>query len=271
MYIFNSFYLLHSYHPSFLICLRFNMVSFRGQKKLGPRPNRSPLGVLLKISDEHSHPFRMRSSPPRGLNDPIFKIKTNWTFASDRPRVAKLKLILPTLRKPFLFQAFFRSWCSKSRRVLDLELCNVNWMVATWPSLNLMAPSGDFCYLCLTLSGIQYENRLLSFFLQLFPVRCPVYRKYCINMTALGCNYCQESMETTDNRIDQLKSLNIESANTFLEENANSYGITNTLLFIFTPRNLFMMEYFMLWEIITATCCSPQSGISNSSFIHHPN
>ena len=37
-------------------------------------------------------------------------------------------------------------------------------------------------------------------------------------------------METTDNRIDQLKSLNIESANTFLEENANSYGITNTLL-----------------------------------------
>ena len=45
MYIFNSFYLLHSYNPSFLICLCFNMVSFRGQKKLGPRPDRSSLGV----------------------------------------------------------------------------------------------------------------------------------------------------------------------------------------------------------------------------------
>ena len=48
----------------FFICLCFNMVSFRGQKKLGPRPDRSPLGVLFKTSDEHPHPFHMRSSPP---------------------------------------------------------------------------------------------------------------------------------------------------------------------------------------------------------------
>ena len=41
------------------------MVSFRGQKKLGPRPDRSPLGVQFKISDEHPHPFHMRSAPPR--------------------------------------------------------------------------------------------------------------------------------------------------------------------------------------------------------------
>ena len=40
------------------------MVSFRGQKKLGPRPDRSPLGVEIKISDEHPHPFHMRSPPP---------------------------------------------------------------------------------------------------------------------------------------------------------------------------------------------------------------
>ena len=33
MYIFNLFYLLHSYNPSFLICLCFNMVSIRGKKK----------------------------------------------------------------------------------------------------------------------------------------------------------------------------------------------------------------------------------------------
>ena len=42
MYIFNSFYLLHSYNPSFLICLCFNMVSFRGQKSLG----RAQIGLL---------------------------------------------------------------------------------------------------------------------------------------------------------------------------------------------------------------------------------
>ena len=45
MYIFNSLYLLHSYNPSFLICLCFNMVSFRGQKKLGSRPDQSLSGV----------------------------------------------------------------------------------------------------------------------------------------------------------------------------------------------------------------------------------
>ena len=45
MYIFNSFYLCHSCNSSFLICLCFNMVSFRGRKKFGPRPDRSPLGV----------------------------------------------------------------------------------------------------------------------------------------------------------------------------------------------------------------------------------
>ena len=45
-------------------CLCFNMVSFRGQKKLGPRPYWSPLGVQFKISDEHPHLFHMRSPPP---------------------------------------------------------------------------------------------------------------------------------------------------------------------------------------------------------------
>ena len=35
MYTFNAFYLLQSYNPSFLVCLCFNMLSFRGQKNLG--------------------------------------------------------------------------------------------------------------------------------------------------------------------------------------------------------------------------------------------
>ena len=39
------------------------MVSFRGQKKLGPRPDWSPSGGLIQISDEHPHPFHMRNAP----------------------------------------------------------------------------------------------------------------------------------------------------------------------------------------------------------------
>ena len=38
-------------------------MAFRGQKKLGPRPDWSPLGVEFKISDEHSHPFHVRNFP----------------------------------------------------------------------------------------------------------------------------------------------------------------------------------------------------------------
>ena len=62
MYIFNSFHLLHSYNPSFLIRLCFNMASLRDQKKLGLRPDRSPLGVYFKISDENPHP-RLHNAP----------------------------------------------------------------------------------------------------------------------------------------------------------------------------------------------------------------
>ena len=43
------------------------MVSFRGQKKLGPRPDRPPLGVFVNSklpTSKHPHPFHMRSPPP---------------------------------------------------------------------------------------------------------------------------------------------------------------------------------------------------------------
>ena len=49
------------------------MVSFRGQKKLGPRPGRSPLGVLFQISDEYPHPFHMRGPPPGLFHFETFK------------------------------------------------------------------------------------------------------------------------------------------------------------------------------------------------------
>ena len=48
----------------FFICLCFNMVSFRGKKKLGPRPDRSLLGVQFKNSDKHPYHVHIWSSPP---------------------------------------------------------------------------------------------------------------------------------------------------------------------------------------------------------------
>ena len=40
-----------------------SLVSFRGHKKVGPRPDWSPFGVIFKISDEHPRLFRMGVSP----------------------------------------------------------------------------------------------------------------------------------------------------------------------------------------------------------------
>ena len=48
MYIFNSFYLLHSYNPSFLICLCFNMAFLGIKKSLGRA--QFPSGILLEQS-----------------------------------------------------------------------------------------------------------------------------------------------------------------------------------------------------------------------------
>ena len=41
------------------------MIALRGKKKVGPRPDWSPLGVKFKISDEHPRPFHM-GFPPGG-------------------------------------------------------------------------------------------------------------------------------------------------------------------------------------------------------------
>ena len=100
MYIFNSFYLLHSYNSSFLICLCFNMVSLRGQKKLGARPDRAPLGVYFKISDEHPYPFRMQSPPP-GLWSLVVMVRklSHYTGKTD-PKLDSLSF-LTLITKPF--------------------------------------------------------------------------------------------------------------------------------------------------------------------------
>ena len=60
------------------------MVSFRGQKKLEPCPDRSPLGVQFKMSNEH--PF-ICGVPPGGLT-------SNLTGS------VKASVVHPTLKLP---------------------------------------------------------------------------------------------------------------------------------------------------------------------------
>ena len=65
MYIFNSCYLLHSYNPSFLICLFFNMVSFRGQKKAWVTPRSvSFRGLIQNFRRANPSPFICGVPPP---------------------------------------------------------------------------------------------------------------------------------------------------------------------------------------------------------------
>ena len=77
------------------------LVSFRGQKKLGPRPNRSPLGVSFKISDKHPHPFHMGESPPTGRA--IFMHSCHCVFTGLFPRTIFFKLLFYFL----IFSSFF--------------------------------------------------------------------------------------------------------------------------------------------------------------------
>ena len=50
----------------YLYCLCFNMVSFRGQKKLGLRPDRSLLGFNSKFPASIRTPFISGVPPPPG-------------------------------------------------------------------------------------------------------------------------------------------------------------------------------------------------------------
>ena len=77
MYIFNSFYLLHSYNPSFLICLCFNMVSFRGQKKLAT-PRSVSFRGLIQTFWRASPPIPYAESPP-----PRESLSTYWNKKRD--------------------------------------------------------------------------------------------------------------------------------------------------------------------------------------------
>ena len=64
MYIFNSFYLLHSCNLSFLICLCFNMVCFRGEKKAWATPRSVSFRGLIQKVRRASPPLSYEESPP---------------------------------------------------------------------------------------------------------------------------------------------------------------------------------------------------------------
>ena len=68
------------------------MVSFRGQKRLGPRPDWSPLGVQFKISDEHPHPFHMRSPPPPTWQETDQLVKKNASFKKRNWKLTLIKM-----------------------------------------------------------------------------------------------------------------------------------------------------------------------------------
>ena len=59
------------------------MVSFRGQKKLEPRPDRSPLGFNSKFPTSIPTPFICRVPPTGGLEEMrTIRSETNPTFFS---------------------------------------------------------------------------------------------------------------------------------------------------------------------------------------------
>ena len=64
MYIFNLFYSLPSYNPSFLICLCFNMVSIRSQKKAWATPRSVSFTGLIQNFRRASPPLSYAESPP---------------------------------------------------------------------------------------------------------------------------------------------------------------------------------------------------------------
>ena len=87
MYIFNAFYLLQSYNPTFLICLCFNMVSFRGQKKLGSRPDRILQGFNSKFPTSIPTPFICGVPPGGSCSIKVVEKLTIYSPSCQQPKL----------------------------------------------------------------------------------------------------------------------------------------------------------------------------------------
>ena len=88
MYIFNSLYLLHSYNPSFVICLCFNMVSFRFQNSLA----HALIGLLQGFNS------KFQTSIPTPF---ICEVPPGHSWNGSTPSI--FSLFLSPLKKIFFF------------------------------------------------------------------------------------------------------------------------------------------------------------------------
>ena len=103
------------------------MVFLRGQKMLGPRPDRSPLGVSFKFSNEHPHPFHMRGPP--GVQSHLALCILHSAFC---------KIPLPLLSWDE-FAAAFEQLCTTEHNNIKVLLCyNISllwWKTYAWSSV----------------------------------------------------------------------------------------------------------------------------------------
>ena len=128
MYIFNAFYLLHAYSPSFLTCLCFNMVSFRGQKSLG----RAQIGLLQGFNSKFPTSiltsFTCGVTPPplpppgKGCRDlrPLIRSRCKGVLKQDNEWKGELQCV--TQAK---FEGDWSSW-SEFTTVFPLQWISLN-------------------------------------------------------------------------------------------------------------------------------------------------
>ena len=125
------------------------------KKKLGPCPDRFPLGVLLKISDEHPHPLHMWNSPPppgSGYTKPIYKTRYGafWllnfvTFASHSDTV--LSRYNVGVNKVSLIQ-YTHEYSTGQREMTTLWLSHLCYDSKFWLNLLVQRCSYDSDCVC---------------------------------------------------------------------------------------------------------------------------
>ena len=82
------------------------MIAFRVQKKVGTRPDWSPLGVYFKISNEHPRPFHIGEPPgagqERGLRQRVRQKSNSSGGSTNQTLIWRLEDTVQTLESPRL-------------------------------------------------------------------------------------------------------------------------------------------------------------------------
>ena len=113
------------------------MIAFRGQKKVGPRPDWSPSGVSLKISVEHPRPFHMRvpsatrNRATHGNFVSLFKASVFWRCSRCHPRrpVAKATQFY---RMRLVSETFYESSIQCKRNAYTSNLVVSQTLICKW-------------------------------------------------------------------------------------------------------------------------------------------